>query len=104
MCAIEPDGPAPATRRRGQGHHQDLLQRRTAYSYYGGCSDDTATCLTTDQGLHRRGRPRRRTHLYTGGVPYGSELKWSGLFIPAEGQGQTSLQMYGIGVGSSWPT
>ncbi|MFD4876084.1 tannase/feruloyl esterase family alpha/beta hydrolase [Streptomyces sp. NPDC058420] len=39
------------------------------------------------------------THLYTGGQPYGSETAWEGLFVPRAGQGQGSVQLYGIGLG-----
>lgn len=64
---------------------------------------DAATCLTADQvGVVRKAYAGAvapdGTHLYTGGEPYGSELKWEGLLIPQDGQNQTSIQLYGIGL------
>jgi hypothetical protein len=64
---------------------------------------DTASCLTPGQvgvvGKAYAGvTAPDGTRLYTGGMPYGSELKWSGLLIPQDGQNQAPVQFIGIGL------
>ena len=66
-------------------------------------STSTASCLTVEEvavvkKIYTGVVDPNGTHLYTGGMPYGSELIWSGLVIPAAGQPQSSLQLYGIGL------
>lgn len=70
------------------------------------CADnrDSSSCLTAEQvDVVRKAyagvTARDGTHLYTGGQPYGSETAWEGLFVPKAGQGQSSVQLYGIGLG-----
>ncbi|MEV6539477.1 tannase/feruloyl esterase family alpha/beta hydrolase [Streptomyces sp. NPDC051665] len=70
------------------------------------CADnkDSSSCLTSEQvdvvrKAYAGATAPDGTHLYTGGQPYGSETAWEGLFIPKAGQGQSSVQLYGIGLG-----
>jgi feruloyl esterase len=74
------------------------------------CADskDSSSCLTAEQvDVVRKAyagvTAPDATHLYTGGQPYGSEAAWEGLFVPKAGQGQSSVQLYGIGLGFHRP-